>query len=417
VASQTFRHKSSLPELPKGAERALIEQFRAIEVNLTDLRGPFPATTAVLARDCDVRVGELLLIAPPAGGMLVGIPPGNSSNLSKSVRIAVVGGILSPGATVSVVGSQGTINGAATLSLTTLGITEITSTGDGNWSSQPVSSGGGITDGVYGSITVSGGGTIFRITDGVYGGVTVSGGGLIWTVAPGATPTWAQVLTAGAVSGASNPIVNVGQFLQLGLVGPTSLGAQIRSGDATLVIQAGTDFATFSGASTSAIATISMAYTAAGGPVSFTAATFVRVITNGVERLEITSTGEWQVNNVVGALGNVLTSQGAGTPPIWAAPAAGGSLALLTTEVNLGTRPTWSGSFTIVGAGMTIGKPVLIQQAAGPYTGKGTLADEAEEQVTASASVTSAVLITAYWKATGSGPVAGNFKFNYAVSA
>jgi hypothetical protein len=65
---------------------------------------------------------------------------------------------------------------------------------------------------------------------------------------------------------------------------------------------------------------------------------------------------------------------------------------------------------------MTIGKPVLIQQAVGPYTGKGTLADEAEDQVSVTASVVSAVSIQAYWQAVAS-PIVGNVKFNYAVSA
>lgn len=89
---------------------------------------------------------------------------------------------------------------------------------------------------------------------------------------------------------------------------------------------------------------------------------------------------------------------------------------LLTTEVNLGSTPTYSGKFTIAGTSMTVGKPVLIQQAAGPYTGKGTLGDEAEDQVSVSASVTSSTVITAYWQAVET-PVAGNVKFNYTVSA
>jgi len=88
---------------------------------------------------------------------------------------------------------------------------------------------------------------------------------------------------------------------------------------------------------------------------------------------------------------------------------------LLTAEANLGSRPMRSGRFTIAGSGMTVGKPVLIQQAVGPYTGKGTLADECEDMVVVTASVTSPTVITAYWRAVAT-PLRGNVKFNYMVS-
>jgi hypothetical protein len=99
-----------------------------------------------------------------------------------------------------------------------------------------------------------------------------------------------------------------------------------------------------------------------------------------------------------------------------AAPAAtGAGLTLTTAEVDLGAAKT-GGKFTIAGAGMTVGKPVLIAQAVGPYTGKGTRADEAEmDQVTVTGAVTDASTITAYWSSPRR--VRGNFKFNYQVSA
>ncbi len=56
-------------------------------------------------------------------------------------------------------------------------------------------------------------------------------------VAPGAAPAWDAVLAAGATSGANNPIVDVGQFLQLGAVGPAA--GQLRSGDAIFRMSAG----------------------------------------------------------------------------------------------------------------------------------------------------------------------------------
>ena len=91
----------------------------------------------------------------------------------------------------------------------------------------------------------------------------------------------------------------------------------------------------------------------------------------------------------------------------------GGGTTLTTVEKDLGSAKR-SGSFTIAGAGMTIGKPVLISKAVGPYTNKGTLADEAEmDIISANASVTSATVITAYW--TASGPITGNVKFDYFI--
>lgn len=97
--------------------------------------------------------------------------------------------------------------------------------------------------------------------------------------------------------------------------------------------------------------------------------------------------------------------------------ASGGSgVTLTTTEVNVGSTAKTGGKFTISGAGLTTGKPVLIQQAVGPYTGKGTMADEAEmDQLNVAASVTSSTTITAYWSSARR--VKGNFKFNYQVSA
>lgn len=60
--------------------------------------------------------------------------------------------------------------------------------------------------------------------------------------------------------------------------------------------------------------------------------------------------------------------------------AAGGGGSATTIEVNLGTTAKWTGRFTITDAAITAAKKVLCWQAPGPYTGKGTRADEAEVQ-------------------------------------
>jgi hypothetical protein len=128
-----FRFKASLPDLPRGAERALIEQFRAIQSDLDDVRGPLASATPVVSADCTVKVGQFLMIAPPAAGMLVGIPAGNAQNISRSLRIAVVGGTLSPGAAVTIIGGQGTINGQAVLYLNSFRLVELVSCGALGW--------------------------------------------------------------------------------------------------------------------------------------------------------------------------------------------------------------------------------------------------------------------------------------------
>lgn len=131
--SQAFRYKPALPDLPKGAERAIIEQFRAVQTDLDAIRGAASSTTEIVSKDTIVRVGQLLLIAPPAAGMRVGVPPATAQNISQSVRIALVGGTLSPGATVSIIGGKGTINGQQTLNLNSHRLVELVSVGESGW--------------------------------------------------------------------------------------------------------------------------------------------------------------------------------------------------------------------------------------------------------------------------------------------
>jgi len=91
-----------------------------------------------------------------------------------------------------------------------------------------------------------------------------------------------------------------------------------------------------------------------------------------------------------------------------------GSVGFTQVEVDLGATARRVGSFTIAGSGMTIGKPVLISKAAGPYTGKGTRADEAElDLIAAIGVVESGTAIRVFWQSLG--PVCGNFKFNYLI--
>jgi hypothetical protein len=58
-------------------------------------------------------------------------------------------------------------------------------------------------------------------------------------------------------------------------------------------------------------------------------------------------------------------------------PAGGGGASWTIIEKDLGSL-NWRGKFTLIDAVITPTSKVIIQQAPGPYTGKGTRADEAE---------------------------------------
>lgn len=106
-----------------------------------------------------------------------------------------------------------------------------------------------------------------------------------------------------------------------------------------------------------------------------------------------------------------------GTNIIGGSPASSG-FSFITVEVDMGGEPKEAGTFDITGlSGLTAGKQVLISQAAAAYTGKGDLTDEAEfELATATAYVFDATTIRVYWRAGRDSHLAGNVKWNYAVS-
>lgn len=93
-----------------------------------------------------------------------------------------------------------------------------------------------------------------------------------------------------------------------------------------------------------------------------------------------------------------------------------GTVTFSQIEVSVSTVRRRHGVFTIAGVGMTIGKPVLIQQARAAYTGKGTLEDESDmDTLTVIGTVVSAILIRCSWQSRTF--VRGNFKFNYVIGA
>ena len=110
-----------------------------------------------------------------------------------------------------------------------------------------------------------------------------------------------------------------------------------------------------------------------------------------------------------------VTATVAGSVATVTVPGGGaGSLTLTTVEVDLGNVARLAGTFDIAGVGMTPGDPVLIVQASGPYTGKGTREDESEmDGLSVSAKVFSATIIRCFWRSWWK--VKGNFKFDYAI--
>lgn len=65
-----------------------------------------------------------------------------------------------------------------------------------------------------------------------------------------------------------------------------------------------------------------------------------------------------------------------GTTVVGGSPS--GSASATTIERDLGATGAWTGTFTITDAAITGTSKVIVTQAPGPYTGKGTRADEAE---------------------------------------
>lgn len=78
-------------------------------------------------------------------------------------------------------------------------------------------------------------------------------------------------------------------------------------------------------------------------------------------------------------------------------------------DIDFGATPRTSGTFTF---GAPAPGRIIVQQASGPYRGKGTLADEAEmDSVSVTASLENSRTVRCYWKA--SGPVVGFFRFTW----
>ncbi len=89
---------------------------------------------------------------------------------------------------------------------------------------------------------------------------------------------------------------------------------------------------------------------------------------------------------------------------------------IATAEINLGAVAQHSGKFTLTDAANKSTSKLLVQLAPGPYTGKGTRADEAQMYpgITFAASP-GAGQATVYWSAPRGGAAKRNIKVNYQI--
>lgn len=375
------RRRTQFPGVDPQAVRELI----GIQTDLTADTGAVRAeavgrTTGVKVSAYHAGYNERIPVRMPAAGGSLSFPPSSPQAQNRWIEVLVQGG-----GPVTLRATAGQIQGASSLVLSTPGRYRFVADAGGGWWMPPAGGGGGGGGDPLATVLVTGntsGGTDISMTAG--DAVVFAGG------APGG-----DVRSTGGLE------INAGPGdLHLHAAGAVHVG---HTGSTNLIhLEADGEIAATAGANIAAVATTDIA---------LQAGTQLSIATNSVARLTIESDGSWNIGGTNGSAGQVLTSNGAAAAPTWQAAGAG-SFSLLTTEVNLGTGGV-SGSFTIAGAGMTPGRPVLCVQAVGPYTNKGSLEDVAEEPVWCTAVVTSAVLITVYWQS--SRPVGGNVKFNYAV--
>lgn len=97
-----------------------------------------------------------------------------------------------------------------------------------------------------------------------------------------------------------------------------------------------------------------------------------------------------------------------------AALGSGGAAAIATAEIDLGYPVRRNGTFNIPVSAQTVGKPVQVSLARGPYTGKGALpGEEGMYAISFSGVVTAANAITVSFASRDR--IGGKIKFNYLI--
>jgi Collagen triple helix repeat (20 copies) len=145
---------------------------------------------------------------------------------------------------------------------------------------------------------------------------------------------WGNALRSGPRTGGASAFVDVGDFINFGLDGPSASSPQIRSGDANFRIRGS------AAASMGAVTGVSVFCTGVGAPAELgsDAGSVLLTTAAGTSRLAIDNTGAWSLAGVAGAAGQVPTSAGPGANMVWSTPSTGAAatrdplLALLTAE-------------------------------------------------------------------------------------
>jgi len=146
--------------------------------------------------------------------------------------------------------------------------------------------------------------------------------------------------------------------------------------------------------------------TSSSGP---SASSFADNLFNVYDNGDSTKKAVFQLSGVSAATTRTLTVPNAsGTLAL----TANGSL-LTSVEVDLGSTARRSGQFTITDAAISGTTKIIVLQAGGPYTGKGTLGDEAEMDALVCAATPGSGSATVYWNSATR--VKGNVKFHYVV--
>jgi hypothetical protein len=107
--------------------------------------------------------------------------------------------------------------------------------------------------------------------------------------------------------------------------------------------------------------------------------------------------GPWGFDGNEGEQSYVPGPMGA-TGPQGPAGGGGGGGSATIIEQNLGSTPVWDGKFTVVDTTVTTTSKIQIWQSYGPYTGKGTLADEAAMDTIRCIAAPSAGSFVVHWR-------------------
>ncbi len=182
--------------------------------------------------------------------------------------------------------------------------------------------------------------------------------------------SWGAALRAGARTSGLIPTVDEGDWVQFGVSAPPATG-QLRSGDTPFIMRGST--------SAQLIGDTSATVSGAGGATSVLATTGLALTTGSTSRLVISSTGEWTAP--AGLSGQVLTHQGAGTPPTWAPPSSSLSPMDAAGPQVIDQGPQLAlpvGLDAVLGANPRSSKSVVLDgQAGAAYRVRGSSSDSA----------------------------------------